>query len=152
MIVFFGWGKKAKRLANAGIDKCVNCRNWSPMGVYARSSAVSLYFVSVAKWGTKFYLVCDTCDAGIEVDADTKTKLLRASADLPPTAEMKRIWAEIDERLTQYLAEPQKEGVQCRPALDFVIEAMTQKHNPSHIDYVASRFAACAADPDVPGR
>jgi len=146
-VIVFGWGKKAKRLANAGMSKCPNCHNWTAFGVFSRASAVSLYFVPVAKFGTKFYLVCSTCDAGFEINDAKKTELLRASCDLPTTEHMISIWNALDDAALKLSQWSPSQGAPC-PSLLEATEALKSTYSAADVDYVARMFAASLADVD----
>jgi len=140
-VIFFGWGKKAKRLANGGIDKCPNCGNVSPFGLYKISSSVSLYFVPVAKFATKHYLVCSTCEAGFELDEEKRIAVLRASADLPTSDDMIAIWNAIDAIALDML-----EGSAPAQTVVDAAQSLKTKYEAADVDYVLGVY--CDADLD----
>ncbi len=82
-MIIAGWGKNAKKIAFSGINRCPNCKNWAPTNVYELATKASLYFIPVAKFNRKYYLVCSLCQAGWELDEKAKETLLRESVTLP---------------------------------------------------------------------
>ncbi|MFW0862649.1 MAG: zinc-ribbon domain-containing protein [Candidatus Komeilibacteria bacterium] len=82
-MLIFGWGKKSKKIADVGLMTCRNCMNVAGAEVRELSNKASLYFVPVAKWNKKYYLVCPVCDAGFELDEKSMNELLASVANLP---------------------------------------------------------------------
>ena len=70
--VFFGWGDKAKDIGYAGVEKCPHCKNYTHVYLKEISKSFSLYFIPVAKWDRKVYLVCPICEACYELDEENK--------------------------------------------------------------------------------
>ncbi len=70
--VFFGWGDKAKDIGYAGIEKCPHCKNYTHFYLKEIAKSFSLYFIPVAKWDRKVYLVCPICEACYELDENDK--------------------------------------------------------------------------------
>lgn len=83
MFFFIGWGKKSKKIADVGLMKCPNCNNVAGLELREISNRAKLYFISVAKWNKKYYLVCPICSAGIELSKEKKDKILEESIGLP---------------------------------------------------------------------
>lgn len=103
-MIIAGWGKDAKDLAFAGIQKCGKCRNYAPIRLYEVSSRVTLYFIPVAKFNKKYYLVCPVCQAGAEVDQNEKDEILRNSNLGPTQDEALAIWNMLDAECAQFIA------------------------------------------------
>jgi len=82
-MVLFGWGKESSKICDAGIMKCDNCNNYSTFEVRELARKASLYFVPVAKWDRKYYLVCYTCQYGYELNIETKNKIFKEMQSLP---------------------------------------------------------------------
>ena len=49
-MIIYGWGKDIKKIAYAGISRCLNCGNFSHFWVCEQASYASLYFVKLVKW------------------------------------------------------------------------------------------------------
>lgn len=65
--IIFGWGKKGKKIGYIGIDKCQNCKNYVHFHIYEYANNVNVYFISIAKFNRKNYLVCPVCDVAYEL-------------------------------------------------------------------------------------
>lgn len=95
-MVLFGWGRESVKISDAGILKCNNCKNYTTFEIRATARKVSLYFIPVAKWDRKYYLVCITCQYGFEIDEKSKNDILEDIKLLPNNIESGLIWNEID--------------------------------------------------------
>ena len=82
-MVLLGWGQDSTKVCDAGIMKCDNCNNYSTFEIRELSRKASLYFIPVAKWDRKYYLVCDTCQYGYELNIETKNKIFQDMQSLP---------------------------------------------------------------------
>ena len=87
-----GWGKDAKVLAFVGLMKCQNCNNYSMWYLVEISSKVKVYFIPVAKYGSKYFVMCNVCENGYEVDKDKKNEILEESVQLPEADKIVQIW------------------------------------------------------------
>lgn len=95
-MIIGGWGEKSKKIADAGILKCRNCKHNTAFEVHDLTKNASLFFVPVAKWGKKTYLVCTICTAGFEISETDKNKLLQDIASLPSNEISMQLWNKID--------------------------------------------------------
>jgi len=103
--IVFGWGKKGKPLGFAGVEKCPHCKNWSPFTLYEMSSNVRLYFVPVAKFNKKRYLVCSTCDTAWEVEPSKAKEMLAMSAALPTPANVSQAFSRCQQMVVSHAAD-----------------------------------------------
>ncbi len=94
-MIFFGWGKKSKKITDVGLMRCQNCDNITGFELREMSNRVSLYFIPVAKWNKKCYLVCPVCDAGFEVEDSKKQMIIEETAMLPDNNTAISIWDEL---------------------------------------------------------
>lgn len=95
--ILFGWGKKGKVAGYVGIDKCPNCKNYSHFQLYEYANNVNLYFIPVAKWNKKIYLVCSSCDAAWELNDELKEEMLDKALKSPSPDIVNKIWDKVDE-------------------------------------------------------
>lgn len=145
--IIFGWGKKGKPLGYAGIEKCPHCKNWSAFTLYEMSNNVRLYFVPVAKFNTKRYLVCGTCDTGWEIAPAKVKELLAASAALPASANVAQAFNRCQQMVlshAQDLAEYPEEG------LALIRDQLGKEFGPRCADYVFPRALGSLVDDDRP--
>ena len=111
------------------------------------SSQVRLYFVPVAKFNKKHYVVCGVCDAAWELDAAKVPAILADSARLPSKETAASIWNRCDELLTKHfadLAEFPEEGLQ------LLRQQLHSEFNPAWADIVFSQKMASLTDDDPP--
>ena len=144
-----GWGKKAKELAYCGINKCGNCKNYSHSLLFEVATKVDVWFLPIAKFGRKYYLVCGLCEAGVELDQGDKDVIVRESVSLPDMNTANEIWTAIDGIVAESIkADTLNEaGVD---ALGIAIDHLAQKYPESAVDYVRSVYLEWIQDPDQP--
>lgn len=92
--ILFGWGKKGKEVGYIGIDKCPNCKNYAHLKLYEYANNVNVYFVPIAKFNKKIYLVCPICDAAYELNDDLKSSFLETSLNTLDMNTTDYIWEE----------------------------------------------------------
>jgi transcription elongation factor Elf1 len=91
-MVLLGWGQDSTKVCDAGIMKCDNCNNYATFEIKELARNASLYFITVAKWDRKYYLVCDTCQYGYELNVETKNKIFQDMKSLPSNAVSAIMW------------------------------------------------------------
>jgi hypothetical protein len=104
MPILAGWGGKRKLVGNYGIHKCSNCHNWQPMGIYELSRQATLYFIPVAKWDKKYYIICPICEAGVPVSVEELAPLLQACITVPDAETAIQIWGEMQNFSSAFLS------------------------------------------------
>lgn len=67
MFFIFGWGNSDKTLGEGCTLECPNCHNVRRWTVIERSQKASLFFVPVAKWAAKYWMVCPVCAWSVEL-------------------------------------------------------------------------------------
>ena len=91
-VVLLGWGKESTKVCDAGIMKCDHCNNYVTFEIKELARKASLYFIPVAKWDRKYYLVCNTCQYGYELNMETKNKIFQDSQSSPSNATSTIMW------------------------------------------------------------
>lgn len=147
-MLFVGWGKKGKEIAYAGIEKCPHCRNWTHFAIFETTKRVTLYFVPVASWDRKAYLVCGTCETAWELEPSAVSKTLADSARLPPREQAEAIWRDLDAEL---LAAAEAHPGDTDAVYRLTMDRLYAKHPRQWADYVAGRRFAAFADTNPPG-
>lgn len=154
MFIVIGWAKDAKELAYAGIEKCPNCKNWAHFTVYEFAKKVSVFFVKVARFSKKYYLVCNVCQAGAEISPREKDEFLRGTISLPSQEEVEEIWSRLVEIWSDFCASSMNRGKQKNQFKEEVVETemelLKQEYAPQDVDYVSSRFYQYLLDNDRP--
>ena len=131
-----GWGQKSKKIADAGLLTCKHCHNTSLFELRELSKALSLYFVPIAKWNKKTYLVCSICDMGYELSENDTRKLLQEVVTLPDNNTLSEIWNKMDLLFTKFMNENKNlEGWS-----DFVKGVLSKWHKADDITYVLSCY------------
>ncbi len=142
MILIGGWGKKSKKIADAGLLKCKNCNNTVAFEVRELAKTASLFFVPVAKWSKKTYLVCPICEAGYELSENDTKKLLQEVASLPSNDVSTAIWNEIDSLFVKFM----KENKNLEEWNNFAKETLSKNRKSDDVEYVLSCYNRDLAD------
>jgi len=103
MVLIYGWGKKGKPICEAGIGGCLNCKNTTGFVVVELNNQVELYFIPVAKWNKKIFLICEICEAAYPATSEEKELFLRRSSVFPDNAEMVKTINMLQELYSQNL-------------------------------------------------
>ena len=136
-MIIAGWGKKAKKLADAGLYKCENCNNITTFELKELANYASAYFIKIAKWKKKYYLICSICDAGYELTEDAKNEILKISIEIPSNFEIINIWKDVDALCSNYL----NKGNDIEEWPKYAIHEMQNKeYSKSSIEYVLTYF------------
>lgn len=146
-MIIAGWGKKAKKMAFVGINKCPRCKNYVAMELYELANRVSLYFIPVAKFNKKYYVVCSLCENGFEVDEKAKQDFLQASAALPNESQVVDVWNEIVKLLEQKTSNYRKSQ---KNFMNQIIKELLPTYPPDTVYYVVERFSTMVSDKDKP--
>ena len=145
--VIFGWGGKLKHVADAGIAKCANYKNFAPHFIGKVKKAVRLYFVPVVPYSTKFYLVCSICQAGYEIPKDKVDELVAEVIRLPSNEEAAQImnaFASTIKGLANVGGNPEQ-------VVNEAIATVTRMgYQENHVEYVAGVFFRMITDEDAP--
>lgn len=87
-MIFASWGKDSREIGYWGILKCSNCKNYGHFSINELTNKVKLYFITVAKYDKKRYLICPICNAGYEIKDSEYESTIRA---LPSRLMKKRL-------------------------------------------------------------
>ena len=131
-----GWGKKSKKIADAGLLKCKNCNNTAVFDVRELANTASLYFVPIAKWNKKNYLVCSICGAGYELSEEDSVKLMQEIASLPSNNTSIEIWNRIDILFSGFI----KEKKNLDGWNDFAKNELIKTQKRDDVEYVLSCY------------
>lgn len=154
--VIFGWGKKGKFIGYVGIDKCPNCKHYVHFSIYEYSNRINIYFVPVAKFNKKEYLVCPVCDAAYELTGNLKNYYFSemfSSMDSETTQEIFSKSLEIIGDNFKDILE--REDIDIDEKVKILIDMCIKKLNPkyankSYIDKVAKMAFKFLVDQDKP--
>jgi len=141
-MIIGGWGKKSKKVADAGLLKCKNCNNTAAFEVRELANTASLYFIPVAKWNKKTYLVCPICEAGYELSEDDTKKLMQEIASLPSNDISTEIWNKIDSLFVGFM----KENKNLEEWNDFVKGELSKTYKKDDTEYVLSCYNQSLVD------
>jgi len=135
-MIIGGWGKKSKKIADAGLLKCKNCNNTAAFEVRELANTASLYFIPVAKWNKKTYLVCPICEAGYELSEDDAKKLMQEIASLPSNDTSTEIWNKVDALFVGFM----KENKNFEEWNDFAKNELSKHYKKDDAEYVLSCY------------
>ena len=144
--IIAGWGKDAKVIAYLGISKCPNCRNYDHWQLYEVQKKVTAFFVPLAKWGAKYYMVCNVCDASYEMDAAQKEQLLKESLEIPPLETVMALWQALDDTVAQAV----NAGEDLTAEVEKAVAKLEVKYPKGHVEYVCAVYAECSEEDDQP--
>jgi hypothetical protein len=71
MFVVFGWEKSFKPAESLLKTHCHRCNNESSWRIWHETEWVSLFFVKVVPFLTKYHLACEVCRDAVPLDAKT---------------------------------------------------------------------------------
>ena len=97
MFILLGFGGRRRVLGEGFLLECPSCNNAVVWEVVATSSGVSVFFVPVAGWNRKYWMVCPICSAAIPLES--KEEALRTLAGAFQSNETVR--TELINRLTE---------------------------------------------------
>lgn len=100
MLFLFGWGKDVKKISYLGMDYCENCKNISHFYMYEMSKKVDVYFIPVARFHKKYFVACDICKYGNEVNNEEKNELIMRFISIPSKERTEAIWRYVDNKIT----------------------------------------------------
>lgn len=154
--IIFGWGKKGKPIGYVGIDKCPNCKNYVHFSIYEYSNRVNLYFVPVAKFNKKSYLVCPVCEAGYELDGELKDYYFNEMFSSMNPEDTQEIFTEASKIISKNLGKVlSREDIGMDEQVQILIDMCIKKINPKYkneeyIDKVSRKAFKCLIDQDRP--
>lgn len=105
-MLIFNWGKKSKKITDAGIMRCQNCHNMVGFELRELSNKAGLYFISMIKWNKKYFLACPICNAGFELTEESKNNILRETISLPDNKTSLKIWDNIVDSFNEFDGKP----------------------------------------------
>jgi len=147
-VIIYGWGKDLKQVAYAGIERCQNCSNFGHFWLCEQSSYASLYFVKVAKWNKRLFLMCQTCQRGWELEQKDKASIIRSTLGLPTPQDCQELWDEIGRRISLTAARIDQLGhlepvsAVWETTFNNIVFELGRRHDREHVKYVLSRFVA----------
>ena len=152
--VVAGWGKDAKVIAYLGIRKCPNCRNYDHWQLYEVQKKVTAFFVPIAKWGAKYYMVCNVCEGSYEIEAAQKEQLLKESLEIPPVATVMACWEALDNAVVKATEGDGDDAAKLMEHADAALvqaaEQLDNRYPKSHVEYVCVVYAEWLLDEDRP--
>jgi len=150
-MIIFGWGKGAKKLADIGFNKCPNCKNYSWFYLCELSSKVKVYFVPVAKFNKKYYMVCSVCSAGLELTSKEKDEILRESVEFPSQELSIEIWNKLDDMFSK-LSEAMEtdKSLDAEEFIERATSELREQYDEKYFDVVAQTYLQYINDDDLP--
>ena len=150
-MLLVGWGKGAKQIAYLGVYKCSNCKNYSHFHLYELANKIKLYFIQVAKFNKKYIIACETCEAGHEIDEETKNNLLQISVEIPNRDGFIEIWNYNDERLIARIKiQNNLDDKWFEHIINETRDVFCKRFNISQINHVIKKYAEFFQDEDRP--
>lgn len=60
-MIIIGFGKDAKKIADAGDHHCPRCHNQCLFQVVEIANRLAIFFIPAARWQKKYFLSCSIC-------------------------------------------------------------------------------------------
>lgn len=79
MIIFGIGDTKSTHLGTIGLMDCPRCHNTSPWPIHRERSYISLFFLPVIPYRTRYLLSCPVCREAREITESEKDRLLQPS-------------------------------------------------------------------------
>lgn len=76
MFVIFGWSKTAKPVESVLKTECFHCKNLSGWSVWKETEWISLFFIKVIPFLSKYHLVCSICNDSIPLSNSFAKEIL----------------------------------------------------------------------------
>ena len=155
-MIIVGKGSDLKEIGFAGIEKCSNCKNYSPFRLCEYSQKLTAYFIPVLRYNRQLVYLCETCNQAFSVREGMEDEVVRSTVALPSREDAQALWNMFDQRLTEVLSSTRgrdKAMVVCRitSAMTKSIDELSRVYQPEHVGYVYSRYAQYLGDNDGPG-
>lgn len=152
--VFFGWGDKAKDVGYVGIEKCPHCKNYTHFVLKEIAKSFSLYFIPVAKWNRKVYLVCPICEACYELDEENKKLYFdRMYQSLDPER-TSQLWEDAIQCFLDYINDNHPDFSDDKnliQMLDNTFNNLKGRYGDSdYVRHIISQALICSVDEDKP--
>jgi len=142
--ILFGWGKNSKQLAYIGIHKCPACKNYTHFYVREIANNIRIYFIPVARFNKKRYMVCHKCSNGWELDDENSNNLIVLNMNNPSVDQTEHLWEEIAIGMQGYQKDPSEKYI------DNLLERLGYKyHNQDYVNNLFGKFIDFIQDEDV---
>lgn len=69
-MLILSWAEKTKKVIDTTLDFCSICKRATPFEVRYEKKTAGAFFVSLASWDKKYYLVCGRCSNGFLIKQD----------------------------------------------------------------------------------
>lgn len=149
-MIVFGWGKDAKKIAYLGIVKCSRCRNYSHHFIYEVAKKINVYFIPVAKYDKKYFVACNVCNGGLEIEEAQKQEFLQKSLKIPEPNKVNAIWTACINTMNRYISTPDTASLPGDELFKNIMNELKQTYQESEAWYVLSIFLEYLRDPERP--
>ena len=76
MFIIFGWEKTVKPVESVIKTECFNCKNLSGWSIWKETEWISLFFLKLIPFRSKYYLVCNICNDSIGLSGSLVKEIL----------------------------------------------------------------------------
>lgn len=100
--LIFGWGKNSKEVGYIGLQKCPVCNHFANFTINEVANNIKVYFIPIAKYNKKRYVVCGRCQNGWELDEDKYNILMLESMKAFTPERTLELWKDISKAITDF--------------------------------------------------
>jgi len=79
MFVIFGWEKTIKPIESVLTTHCYHCNNHAGWSIWKESEWLSLFFIRILPFLSKYYIRCDICGDAADLETSMAKKGLSSS-------------------------------------------------------------------------
>jgi len=137
MVIVWGWGNQYRKIADAGIIKCGGCNQYTTFEIRELAKKFELYFIPIARWGKRYFLVCNNCEAGYELDNTKIKEILAEASEFPDNKTSIEIWEKIDELVAELVDNNDIEKWEEK----ILSELKRYNYKENEVEYVLSIYA-----------
>lgn len=95
-MLILNWGEKTKKVTDTTLDFCSICKRATPFEIRYEKKTAGAFFISVASWNKKYYLVCERCSNGFSIKQDKVDFALVKYSEAPEQLLATEIFREIE--------------------------------------------------------
>lgn len=76
MFIIFGWDKTIKQVESVLKTECFHCKNMAGWSIWKETEWISLFFIKVIPFRSRYYLVCNICNDSISISNSLANEIL----------------------------------------------------------------------------
>lgn len=95
-MILVNWGNKTKEVTDITLDYCNICQRPTPFEIRYEKKTAGAFFISLASWDKKYYLVCHRCSNGFLIKNEAVQNKLLEYSEAPSIEKSAEIFKKIE--------------------------------------------------------